>query len=118
MPFYNKLNENIVVNNVCLPRLPIKLLSPVQLFVIPRTVAYQAPPSMEFSRKEYWNGLPFPSPGDLPNPGIKPRSPTLQADFSQSESPGEPKKTRGGNLSLLQGNQTRVSCIAGRFFTG
>ena len=71
-----------------------------------------------YSREEYWNGLPCPPPGDLPNPGIKPRSPTLQADFSQSESPGEPKKTRGGNLSLLQGNQTRVSSIAGRFFTG
>ena len=91
MPFYNKLNENIVVNNVCLPRLPIKLLSPVQLFVIPRTVAYQAPPSMEFSRKEYWNGLPFPSPGDLPNPGIKPRSPTLQADALLSELQGKPQ---------------------------
>ena len=44
---------------------------------IPWTVAYQAPPSKEFSRQEYWSGLPFPSPGDLPNPGIEPRSPTL-----------------------------------------
>ena len=43
-------------------------------------IAYQAPPSMEFSRQEYWCGLPFPSPGDLPDLGIKPRSPTLQAD--------------------------------------
>ena len=42
---------------------------------------------MEFSRQEYWNGLPFPSPGDLPNPGIEPRSPTLQADSLQSEKP-------------------------------
>ena len=58
----------------------VKLLSRVQLFAIPWTVAYQAPPSMEFSRQEYWSGLPFPSPGDLPDPGIKPRSPTLQAD--------------------------------------
>ena len=48
-------------------------------------VAYQAPHSMEFSRQEYWNGLPFPSPGDLPNPGIKPRSLTLQADSLLSE---------------------------------
>ena len=54
----------------------------------PWTVAHQAPPSMEFSRQEYWNGLPFPSPGDLPNPGIEPGSPTLQADALPSEPPG------------------------------
>jgi len=53
----------------------------------PWTVAHQAPPSMEFSRQEYWSGLPFPSPGDLPNPGIKPRSPALQADALTSEPP-------------------------------
>ena len=47
--------------------------------VIPWTVAHQAPLSVEFSRQEYWSGLPFPSPGDLPNPGIKPGSPSLQA---------------------------------------
>ena len=46
----------------------------------PWTVACQAPLSMGFSRQEYWSGLPFPSPGDLPNPGIKPRSPALQSD--------------------------------------
>ena len=46
----------------------------------PWTLAYQVPSSMGFSRQEYWSGLPFPSPGDLPNPGIKPRSPALQAD--------------------------------------
>ena len=46
----------------------------------PWTVAHQAPPSIGFSRQEYWSGLPFPSPGDLPDPGIKPRSPTLQVD--------------------------------------
>ena len=50
----------------------MKLLSHVWLFVTPWTVAYQAPPSMEFSRQEYWSGLPCPSPGDLPNPGIEP----------------------------------------------
>ena len=54
-----------------------KSLSYVRLFATPWTVAYQAPPSMGFSRQEYWNGLPFPSPGDLPNPGIKPGSPAL-----------------------------------------
>ena len=63
----------------------VKLLSGVQLFVTPWTVAYQAPPSVEFSRQEYWSRLPFPSPGDLPDPGIEPGYPTLQADALQSE---------------------------------
>ena len=51
----------------------VKLLSRVRLFATPRTVAYQTPPSMGFSRQEYWSGLPFPSPGDLSDPGIEPR---------------------------------------------
>ena len=55
------------------------------------TVADQAPLSMEFSRQKYWNGLPFPPPGDLPNPGIEPRFPALQVDSSSSELPGKPK---------------------------
>ena len=67
-----------------------KSLSRVQLFVIPWTIDYQDPQSMEFSRPEYWSGLPFPSPVDLPNPGIKPGSPALQADALLSESPGKP----------------------------
>ena len=58
--------------------------------------------SMEFSRPESWSGQPFPSPGDLPTPGIKPRSPTLQADSLPAEPPGKPKNTRVGSLSLLQ----------------
>ena len=66
----------------------VKSLSRVRLFATPRTVARQAPPSMGFSRQEYWNGLPFSSPGDLPNPGIKPTSPALQADALTSEPPG------------------------------
>ena len=53
----------------------------------PCTVAHQAPPSMEFSRQEYWSGLPFPSPGDLLDPGIEPRSPALQADALTYEPP-------------------------------
>ena len=53
-------------------------------FVTPWTIAHQAPLSMEFSRPEYWSGLPFPSPRDLPDPGIKPGSPTLQADYHLS----------------------------------
>ena len=63
------------------------------LFEIPWTVAYQAPQSMEFSRQEYWSQLPFPSPGDLPNPGIEPRSPVPQADALPSEPPGKPPYT-------------------------
>ena len=69
----------------------VKSLSSVRsLFATPWTVAYQAPLSMGFSRQEYWSGLPFPSPGDLPNTGIKPGSPTLQADALTSEPPGKP----------------------------
>ena len=68
----------------------VKSLSRVPLFATPWTVAYKAPLSMEFSRQEYWSGLPFPSPGDLPNPGIKPGSPALQADALPSEPPGKP----------------------------
>ena len=56
----------------------------------PWTVVYQAPQSMEFSRQEYWSGLPFPSPEDLPNPGIEPESPALQADALPSEPPRKP----------------------------
>ena len=69
---------------------PLKLLSRVRLFATPWTVTYQAPPSMEFSRQEYWSGLPFPFPGDVPDLGIEPRSPALQADTLPSELPGKP----------------------------
>ena len=58
--------------------------------LIPWTIAHQAPLSMEFSRQEYWGRLPFPSPGDLPDPELKPRSPALQADSVLSEPPGMP----------------------------
>ena len=71
-------------------KVKVKLLSFVRLFATPWTVAYQAFPSMGFSRQEYQSGLPFPSPGDLPNPGIKPGSPALQADALPSEPPGKP----------------------------
>ena len=60
------------------------LLSHGQLFVTPWTAAHQASLSLRFSRQRYWSGLPFPSPGALPNPGIKPRSPALQAESSSS----------------------------------
>ena len=78
-------------------------LSRVRLFVTPWTVAHQMPLSIEFFRQEYWSGLPCPPPGDLPNPEIEPRSPTLQVDSLLSEPPGKPKNTGVGSLSLLQG---------------
>ena len=67
----------------------VKLLSRVQLFATPWTVAYQAPPSMGFSKQEYWSGVPFLSPGDLRNLGIEPGSPAFQADALTSEPPGK-----------------------------
>ena len=74
-------------------------LSHVWLFVILWTIQ-----SMEFSRPESWNGKPFPSPGDLPNPGIEPRSPTLLSDSLPAEPQGKPRNTGVGSLLLLQGN--------------
>ena len=68
----------------------MKSLSRVRLFATPWTIANQAPLSMGFSGQEYWSGLPFPSPGDLPDPGIEPGSPTLEADTLTSEPPGKP----------------------------
>ena len=65
-------------------------LSCVQFFATPWTVAHQAPLSMGFSRQEYWSGLPFSSPGDLPNPGIELGSPAWWADSLPSEPPGKP----------------------------
>ena len=59
---------------------------------MPWTIACQTLLSLEFSREEYWSGLPFPSPGDLPNPGIEPQSPALQADSLPSEPPGKPRR--------------------------
>ena len=70
-------------------KVKVKLLTHVWLFVTPWTIAYQTPLFMEFSRQEYWSGLPFPSPGDLPDPGIEPGSPTFQADALPSEPPGK-----------------------------
>ena len=94
-----------------LPQLKAKLLAEeiymlylgAQSCLTLRPHGLQAPLSMGFSRQEYWTGLPCPPPGDLPNPGIKLRSPTLQADSLPSRSPGKPKNTGVGSLSLLQG---------------
>ena len=70
-------------------KVKVKSLSRVRLFATPWTVAHQAPLSMGFSRQEYWSGLPFPSPGDLPNPRIELRSPALQTEALTSEPPGK-----------------------------
>ena len=77
------------------------MLSHVRLFVTPWIVARQAPLSMEFSKQEYWSGLPCPTPRDLPDPGIKPRSPALQVDSLPSEPPGK----------CLGGDDTSVTTI-------
>ena len=71
----------------------------------PWTVALQAPLFIEFSRQEYWSGLPFPSPGDLSHPGIEPASPTLEADSLPSESPG---KYERGVLIIQQSDIQRT----------
>ena len=68
-------------------KVKVRSLSCVQLFVTPWTVTHQAPLSMGFSRQEYWSGLPFPSPGDLPDSEMELRSLALQADSLSSESP-------------------------------
>ena len=87
----------------------MKSLSHVRLFATLWTVARQAPLSMGFSRQEYWSGLPFPSPGDLPNPGIEPRSPTLEADALTSGSPGKPYADgiRAGKNTLPRGQEVQ-----------
>ena len=69
----------------------VLLLSHIPLFATLWTVAHQVPLSMGFLRQEYWSGLPFPSPGDLPNPGIKPLSSALAGGFFAAEPPGKPR---------------------------
>ena len=88
-------------------KVKVKSLNHVQLFATPWTIAHQAPPSMGFSRPEYWSGLPFPSPGDLPDPGIEPGSPALQADTLLSEPRSEPMG------DSLQVKQTRSKWLSG-----
>ena len=87
----------------------MKSLSRVRLFATPWTVAYQAPPSMGFSRQEYWSGLPFPSPRDLPNPGIEPRSPEFQADDLTSEPPGKPQYNTYSNAQILYETSSSIN---------
>ena len=71
-------------------KLKVKLLSRVRLFATPWTIAKQVPLSMGFSRQEHWRGLPFPPPGDLPDPGIEPSSPALAGGFFTTEPRGKP----------------------------
>ena len=87
--------------------------SRVRLVAIPWPVVYQASLSMGFSRQEYWSGLPFPSPGDLPDPGIKPRSPALQADALPSEPPGKPQYDTSIPTRKEARDQTLGLCTVG-----
>ena len=84
------MDKSSLESNMIIFKVKVKSLGRVRLFVTPWTVAYQSSQSMEFSRQEYWSGLPFPSPGDLPDPGIEPGSPALPADTLPSEPPGKP----------------------------
>ena len=84
-----RLEKNMTANK---KEKKVNLLSRVWLFVTPWTVAHQIPPSMEFSRQEYWSGLPFPSPGDFSDPGIKHGSPALRIEALPSEPPGNRAK--------------------------
>ena len=88
----------------------VKSLSRVRLFATPWTIAHQAPQSMEFSRQEGWSELPFPSPGDLPNPGIEPASPALQADALPSEPPGKVRGLKDLHVIL---RKISISCELG-----
>ena len=81
------LDKDVVAHKL---KVKVKSLSHIRLFATPWIVAYQASPSMGFSRQKYQSGLPFPSPGYLPGPGIKPRSPSLQADSLPSVPLGNP----------------------------
>ena len=86
-----------------LPKGKVKCLSlsRVRLFATPQTVANQIPLSMGFSRQEYWSGLPFPLPANLPDPGIKPGSPAMQADYLLSEPPGIPSCQNGRKIQIF-----------------
>ena len=76
----------------------------------PWTVAHQAPPSISFSNQEYWSGLPFPPPGDLPNPGFEPMSPELQADALTSEPPGKSSNVTGSHQKVRTQLLTVLQC--------
>ena len=99
----------------------LSCFSRVRFFGTLWTVAHQAPLSMEFSRQEFWSGLPCPPPGDLPNPGIESRSPPLQVDSLLFEPPGKPRILERvahpfSRESSWPRNRTGISWIAGGFF--
>ena len=94
LPHYWKCESSL--HDVCVWA---QLLSCVRLFAIPRTVAHQAPLAIGFPRQEYWSVLPFPSPGDQPDTGIKPNSPTLEGRFCTTGQPGKPS-----SLSCITSN--------------
>ena len=106
-------------------KVKVKVTQPCPILCHPMDCIFFATPwtvSLEFSRAEYWNGEPFPFPGDLSNPGIEPRSSTLQVDSLPSEPQGKPKNPVVGSLTLLQQifltqESTGISCIRGGFFT-
>ena len=103
LQIFLKKTKDSISQNVS-EKVKVKSLNFVQLFATLWTIQ-----SMEFSSSEYWSGQPFPSPGDLPNPGIEPRSPTLQADYSPAKPPGYwrillrvPWTARRSNQSILK----------------
>ena len=119
-------NSSVHVTLSCPVKVKVKLLSSVRLFVTLWTVACHAPLSVGFSRQEHWSRLPFPSPGDPPDPGTEPWSPTPQADSLRSEPPGKPNTpclsnsdssfSSVLNLGLLQsaiGNMVLELCYFG-----
>ena len=89
----------------------LSCFSRVRLFVTPWTVSRQAPLSMELSRQEYWSGLPFPCPGDLPHPGTEPMSPALQADSLPSEPSGKPTYSLKGHRRTSLGPVIETWCF-------
>ena len=90
----------------------VKLLSYVRLFANPWTVAYQTPLPMEFSRQEYWSGLPFPSPGAFPDPGIRLRSPALQADTLPPEPPGKPDWSLSSTQRMIAKSELKKTWLS------
>ena len=93
----------------------VKSLSHVQLFATSWAVAYQVPLSTEFSRQEYWSGLPFPSPGNHPDPGIEPRSPVLVGRFFTTSSTPIKKKKPILSVFIIQRTRRLSTCLQGIF---
>ena len=113
LPF--NMLARFVIDFLLLLLLLLSCFSRVRLFATPWTVAYHAPPSMGFSRQGYWSGVPSPSPGDLPDPGIEARSPVLQADSLLSEPLEKPvivsgKITLGSPSTVLYGDAQNTPC--------